>query len=100
MIMLPTETTRHPYDPDYAVPPGETLKETMEARGIAKSVLANATGLPEKYVDRIIAGHAAITHSIAVRLESVTGVPAAMWDSLEQNYREQLARIEKKEIKP
>ena len=30
----------------------------------------------------------------AIRLERVTGVPAGMWNNLEANYREQLARLD------
>lgn len=46
-----------------------------------------------KTINEIIKGKAPITPDTAVLLERVTGVPARMWNNLETNYREQLARI-------
>ena len=94
--MSPVVATRYPHEPDYAVPPGETLEETIEALGIDQRSLAIRAGLSEKHVSRIINGHAAITHETAIKLERVTGVPARMWNNLEMNYRERLAGIEDK----
>lgn len=85
--------TRYPYEPDYAVPPGRTLQETIEAIGIDQRELAVRAELSAKHVNQIIKGVAPITHETAIRLERVTGVSARMWNSLESNYREQLARI-------
>jgi len=87
---------RYPYDPDYAVPPGETLQETIDALGIDQRELATRAGLSAKHVNQVIKGVAPITQDTAIRLERVTGVPARMWNNLEANYREQLARLEQK----
>ncbi len=84
--------TRYRYEPDYAVPPGATLQETIDALGIDQRELAIRTGLSAKHINQIIKGHAPITHDTALRMERVTGVPARMWNNLEANYREQLAR--------
>ncbi len=45
---------------------------------------------------RMIKGVASITQDTAIRLERVTGVPARMWNSLEANYRERLARLDER----
>jgi addiction module HigA family antidote len=82
---------RYPYEPDYAVPPGLTLRETIDALGIDQSELAARADLSAEHVSQIIKGIAPITHDAAIRLERVTGVPARMWNNLEANYREQLA---------
>ena len=85
---------RHSYEPDYAVAPGETLQETIDSLGIDQRELARRSDLSAKHVNQIIKGIAPITHETAIRLERVTGVPAGMWNNLEANYREQLARLD------
>src|SRR5438132_3700174 len=85
--------SRYGYEPDYAVPPGQTLQETIDALGIDQRELAVRSGLSAKHINQIIKGIAPITHDTAIRLERVTGVPARMWNNLEANYREQLARL-------
>ncbi len=90
-------TTRYPHEPDYAVPPGETLAETIEALHMDQRDLASRTGLSEKHVSQIINGHAAITPETAAKLERVTGVPARMWNNLEATYQERRARIAERE---
>ena len=79
--------------PDYAVPPGETLLETLEFIGMAQAELAERTGRPKKTINEIIKGKAAITPETALQLERVLGVPASFWNNLERNYQETLARI-------
>lgn len=83
----------HPFEPDYAVPPGKTLQETIDALGMTQKELALRTGRPLKTVNEIIKGVAAITAATAIQLEKVTGVPAAFWNNLEANYRDRLARL-------
>lgn len=97
--MAPTreKMIRHAYEPDYVVPPGQTLQETIDALGIDQRELAVRAGISAKHVNQIIKGVAPITHDTAIRLERVTGVPARMWNNLEANYREQLARLAEKE---
>jgi HTH-type transcriptional regulator/antitoxin HigA len=85
------------FRPDYAVPPGETLVEVLEAKGISQSELAERTGRPKKTINEIANGKAAITPETAIQFERVLGVPAVFWNSLEQNYRAALARIAERE---
>lgn len=85
--------TRIPFEPDYAVAPGRTLLETIETLGIDQNELAERTGLTPKTVNLIIKGKAPLTPQTAMLLERVTSVPARMWNSLECNYREQIARL-------
>jgi HTH-type transcriptional regulator/antitoxin HigA len=92
--MAAATTTRHPYEPDYAVAPGGTLLETIEALGMDQKDLATRLGLSEKHVSQLVNGHVALTYEVADRLELVTGVPARIWNSLESNYRERLAKAE------
>jgi addiction module HigA family antidote len=86
-------TERYGYEPDYAVPPGATLQETIDSLGMTQRDLAVRTGMAPKTINEIIKGKAPITPDTSVLLERVTGVPARMWNNLETNYREQLARL-------
>ena len=89
-------STRYPFDPDYAVPPGRTLQETIDSLGMDQRDLATRTGLSPKHINQIIQGVAPITQDTAIRLERVTGVRARFWNNLETNYREQLAKLDEK----
>ncbi len=84
------------YAPDYAVPPGETLLETIEALGMTQVDLAARTGRTLKTINEIIKGKAPIRPETALQLERVLGVPASFWNNRERNYREALARQEEK----
>ncbi|MEE3716751.1 HigA family addiction module antitoxin [Tumidithrix elongata RA019] len=80
------------YLPDYVSPPGETLLEVLEERGMSQADLADRTGRPKKTISEIINGKAAITTDTALQLERVLGISASFWNSREQKYREFLAR--------
>lgn len=84
---------RHPFEPDYAVAPGETLSETLESLGMTQRDLAVRTGMATKTINEIVKGKAPITPDTSVLLERVTGVPSRMWNNLETNFRERLAKI-------
>lgn len=85
------------FSPDYAIPPGETLKETVELKGMTQRDLSKRTGLTVQSINRIYNGEQPINYETANKLELVTGVPARFWNSLESKYREQLETI--KELK-
>ena len=88
---------RYGYEPDYAVPPGETLQEIIDSLGMTQRQLAARTGLTVQTVVRIIKGEQPITYTTANLLELATGVPARLWNSLEAQYREHLAKLEERE---
>jgi HTH-type transcriptional regulator/antitoxin HigA len=80
------------YNPDFVSPPGETLQETLEMRGLSQADLAERTGRPKKTINEIIQGKASITPETAMQLELVLGVPANFWLARESKYRSWLAR--------
>lgn len=92
--MATKKKSRIPFQPDYAVPPGRTVQETIDELGIDQRELAARTGMAPKTINQIIKGKAPLTPDTALMLERVTGVPARMWNNLEANYREQLVRLE------
>ncbi|WP_320361316.1 helix-turn-helix domain-containing protein [Syntrophotalea acetylenica] len=87
---------QHYFEPDYAVPPGETLYEVMESFDMTQKELAKRLGLTEQTLIRIFKGEQPISYETANRLELVTKVPARFWNNLEAEYREQLAKIEER----
>ena len=84
------------FEPDYAIPPGWTLREVMDSRGMTQAELAKRAGLSVQTLNRIFNGEQPISHETANRLELVTGVPATFWNNYESMYRHQLARIEER----
>ena len=87
---------KHSFEPDYAVPPGASVKETMEALGMTQRELADRTGLTVQTLNRIFKGEQPISYETANKLELVTGTPAKFWNNLEAQYREQLTKLEEK----
>lgn len=82
------------FRPNYAVPPGETLNETLEYIGMSRAELSQRTGRPEETIHGIIQGKTAITPDMAIQLEKVPGVPASFWSNFERLYRKSLDRKE------
>jgi addiction module HigA family antidote len=73
-------------------PPGETLMEAIEMRGMTQTDLAARTGRTPKLINEIIKGKAPITADTALQLERVLGVSAEFWNNRERQYREALSR--------
>lgn len=92
-----TESGKYTFEPDYAIPPGETLHEVMVSMGMKQKELSDRTGLTVQSLNRIFRGQQPITFETANRLEYVTGYPARFWNNLESQYREQLARVHEEE---
>ena len=76
-----------------AVPPGATIREQLENRRMMQKEFALRMGLSEKHISRLINGQVELTQDVALRLESVLGVPASFWNNLESIYREKLTRV-------
>jgi HTH-type transcriptional regulator / antitoxin HigA len=86
--------TKYVFDPDYAIAPGETLRETLETKGLLQSDLCIRSGLNPKTVSDILNGSAPITLETADKFELVLGMPARFWNNRELRYRESLARAQ------
>lgn len=86
-----TEDTNR-YVPRRVSPPGSTLLDLLEERGMAQNELADRTGLTPKTINEIIKAKAPITPDTALKLERSLGVPADFWLAREQHFQEWLAR--------
>lgn len=87
--------TAYRYTPERVLPPGLTLLEVLEERAMTQSDLATRTGLSAKHINQIAKGTASISPETTILFERATGVPAAVWASMETAY--QLDRSRSKE---
>lgn len=78
-----------------AIPPGATIKEQLEDRGMIQRDFASRMNLSEKHVSKLINGQSQLTQDVAYRLEMVLGIPASFWNNLESIYRQNLTKVEK-----
>ena len=85
-------STAYSYSPDFVFPPGETLRELLEARSIKQVELAEKLDMSQKAVSQLINGRSALTHETALKLQRVLGVRASFWNNLEAQYQEHLER--------
>ena len=86
-----TEIT-NAYEPRRVTPPGGTLQDILDERGMAQNELAERTGLTAKAINEIVKGKMAITPDTALKLERALGTAAEFWLAREQHYQEWLAR--------
>ena len=79
---------------NYAVAPGEYLKEWMDENGdITQEALSRRVGISRKTLNEILNGKATVSESTALRLEKVTGIRASVWLRHEAEFREEVARL-------
>lgn len=76
------------FTPDYAFPPGSTLRDKLAELGLSQAQLADRLDVSEKHVSQLVHGHVALTYETAVALERITGTPAGTWNGLEARYRD------------
>ena len=76
----------------HVFPPGEILREELEAREWSQTDLAEILGRPVKLVNEIIAGKRAITPETARGLADALGTSAELWMNLEAQYQLHRAR--------
>ena len=90
-------TIQNEYMPESVSPPGETLQELLEEKGMTQAELAQRMGRPKKTINEIVKGKAEITPDTSLQLERVLGVPSSFWNNRERAYRESLARKKEEE---
>ncbi len=75
-----------------ATPPGATIREQLNDRGMSQKEFAARMDMSEKHISKLIHGDVQLTPEMAVKLEIVLGVPAQFWNKLESIYREKIIR--------
>ena len=77
-----------------ATPPGATIKEQLNDRGMNQKEFALRMDMSEKHISKLINGDVQLTPEMSIRLEMVLGVPAKFWNNLEAIYREKLIKAQ------
>ncbi len=83
----------YPFEPDYAVPPSETIRECIKAKGWTQAGFARIIGRSVSFVGRLCRNERKIDVRLARDLESALGVPGTFWLNREKNYRKALKRL-------
>src|SRR5690242_18290166 len=78
--------------PAEVFPPGEYVRDELEARGWTQQDLALILGRPANAINQIIAGKRSITPETAKGLAAAFGTSAEFWMNLENAY--QLAQVQ------
>jgi addiction module HigA family antidote len=84
--------------PAEVFPPGEFIREELEARGWTQTDLAEILGRPFRLVNEIISGKRSITPETAVGLGQAFGTGPQFWMNLESSYRLSLVKGEDHDV--
>jgi len=90
-------STKFTYKPDYAIHPGETLREKLEELKMLPKEFAVRTSKPVKTISEILNGKSSITPDMAVQFEKVLCISAGFWLKHQANYNEFVAREKHKQ---
>jgi HTH-type transcriptional regulator / antitoxin HigA len=77
--------------PAEVFPPGEFLRDELEARGWTQTEFAEIIGRPHRVVNELIAGKRGITPETAKELAAALGTSAQLWMNLDAAY--QLSKV-------
>lgn len=81
------------FQPDWAAPPGATIAEALEARGLSIESFASCIGATPSEAQALIKGEIALTKDTALKLTSEIGATVAFWLTRESKYKDALLRI-------
>jgi len=84
------EAVSYPFDPDWVVHPGATLREWFAEIGLPLSV-AGLYGIDERTLKRLFAGKQKISPALAQKLCNLTQIGAPFWLAYDHNFRVGLA---------
>lgn len=76
-----------------AIPPGESIKEQLEYRGMTQKEFAARMNMSEKHISHLLNGDVQLTPETAVKLEMVLDIDAEFWNRLEAIYREEIIKV-------
>lgn len=78
---------------NYAVAPGEYLKEWLEEHHQALEALPSLLVCTPRQATKLLTGYTRITPTLATRLEDLTSIPTDAWLRYEAKFRADLARL-------
>jgi HTH-type transcriptional regulator / antitoxin HigA len=72
--------------PDWAVNPGEILREKLDEMGLSQFQAADRMGVSQAHMSHLCTGATGIGPATALKLEELTGINANVWASLSARY--------------
>ena len=75
---------------DYAIPPGDTIRELLGWYCMSVPSLAHKLGMSRRDAYRLLNGDMRMTPKLASDLESIFDFPASFWMKYDENYVKQL----------
>lgn len=87
-------TAINSFQPDWASPPGDTIRDILRERSLSLTDFAAGVGQTLDEVDALLRGEAMITLALARRLSSLLGASVEFWMGRDYRYRETLARVQ------
>ena len=88
-----TLTVVLPFKPDYAVPPGETIRELMHEKGIDVDRMADVFHTTSGDIESILRGAKPLTGDFVWILIQFIGGTIEFWAEREQKYLDDLERL-------
>ncbi|MFX1682198.1 ImmA/IrrE family metallo-endopeptidase [Mitsuaria sp. CC2] len=82
------------FSPAWASPPGETVREMAQKKGLTQANVASAIGVSEHDLSRMLDGELPITEARAERLSAYIGASPKFWLTREAQYRSALQAIQ------
>lgn len=79
--------------PSWASPPGETILELAQRKGLTQAVVASALGVAENELPRVLDGDLSIDEARAEKLAVQIGASPRFWLAREAQYRQALKSI-------
>lgn len=81
------------FRPDWASPPGDTIRNIMNERGMTETYLSDHIQCSPEDLQNLLQGRMAITISLARKLTHALGASVEFWMSRDFQYREDAARL-------
>ena len=94
LVITMTETQTNQYRPSAVTPPGDTLADLIDERGIKQAELATRMGVTPKFINELVASKVSITPTTALALERALDVPADFWLARDARFQEAKARVD------
>lgn len=82
---------------NFALHPGVILKDYLKSLKMTQRELSVKTELNKTIINEIVAGKRNITTNIALKFESIFGLPARFWSNLQLEYDEAVLRLKNKQ---
>lgn len=80
--------------PEWASPPGETIRDVLKDRGWSADQLADRLGESVEMVENLLSGRQAVTIGLARSLHNAIGASVAFWMARQLQYEQDAAQLE------